>query len=206
MKVSVIIPYKEDRGWLQQAIDSIPKDCEVILSQGYGNCQQNFNAGVKKATGDYIRWLHDDDKLTSNCIEDSLRTFEEQNCDFIHGNAYQCYEGFHQITNTGNIHGRIIPYIPPIKHPTLKTQLQKNVIHSMTTMYRREVFDKVGYMDETLQWSEETEFHLRCLHAGLRIGYCDAFLAYYRIHSGQKSNADHTERMKNREAIKSRFR
>ncbi len=197
MEISVIIPYKEDRGWLQQAIESVPKDCELILSKGNGNCQQNFNNGIKRAKGDLIRWLHDDDRLTPNCIEDSVRTFQEQGCDFIHGNALNWYPAGH---------GRTIPYIPPVKFPTLETQLNHNVMHSATLMYRREVFEKVGYFDESLIWSEEVEFNLRCLHAGLKVGYCNSFLAYYRIHEKQKSNADQIARQQNRENIKNKYR
>ena len=53
-------------------------------------------------------------------------------------------------------------------------------------MYRREIFDKVGGFDETLNTQEEYEFHLRCLTAGFKIGYCDSTLAFYRRHPAQK--------------------
>ena len=197
MRVSVIIPYKEDRGWLQKAIDSVPKEAELILSRGNGNCQQNFNNGIRKATGDIIRWLHEDDMLTENCIPDTIKTFEEQGCDWMHGNAYNLHD-------TG--HGRIIPYIPPVKYPTLNELIGLNTIHGGTLAYRRDVFDRIGFMDEGLVWSEEFEYSLRCLSAGLKLGYCDKFLAYYRVHPGQKSNADQVDRAINRENIRDRYR
>ena len=199
MSVTVIIPFKEDRGWLDQAIASVPKDCQLILAKGDGNKSQNFNKVLNQVKGDFIRVLDEDDMLTENCIDSSL--FAIEGYDFIHGNALQMY--------SDSQHGRLIPYIPPVKYPTLVDLLEKNVIHNMTTMYRREVFEKVGGYDESLKWAEDYEFHLRCLSAGLKIGYCNSFLCYYRIHSGQiteESFKRQQEKMENRELIKSKYR
>ena len=175
--VTVIIPYNRDRGWLNDAIGSIPEGVQLLLSQGEGNWPENFNKVLDKATGRYIRWLHEDDMLTPNCIEDSIKTFEEQDVDFIHGQAVEIF------MNAGRNTQR---YTPPIKYPTVEDLLHKNVLHSATMMYKREVFEKVGKMNETLNTAEEFEFNLRCLKAGLKIGYCEAPLAFYRRHPQQK--------------------
>ena len=175
-KVTVIIPYKKDRGWLQDAIASIPADVQLIVSQGEGNWPQNFNKVLNQAEGDYIKFLHEDDMLLPNCIEDSVKALEEQNADFIHGNAIEVF----QDTNKQR------RYIPKVLYPTVQDLLLKNVIHCPTLMYRKEVFEKVGRFDESLNNQEEYEFNLRCLKAGLKIGYCDSFLAIYRRHPAQK--------------------
>lgn len=187
MKVSVIIPYKTDRGWLQEAIDSVPKEAELIISRGNGNCQKNFNNGIRKASGDIIRWLHEDDRLTENSIQDTIETFEQQDCDFIHGCAYQVHMGGH---------GRRIPFIPKKQYPTLQEMLKYNRLHGGTLAFSREVFDKIGYFDQSLIWAEEYEFTLRCLYNQLKLGYCNTFLYEYRVHENQKSNADHGVRQK----------
>lgn len=176
-KVTVIIPFKEDRGWLQQAIESVPKNVQLILSQGEGSWPQNFNKALGEATGDYIKYLHDDDLLTINCINESLAALWFQECDFIHGNAIEIFQ------NSKN--NRV--YIPSIKIPTLKDLLIRNVIHSTTTMYSRKIFDQIGGFSENPKYFsfEEYEFNLRCLKAGFKIGYVDSVLAYYRRHSQQ---------------------
>lgn len=175
-KVTVIIPYNKDRGWLQDAVDSVPKEVQLILSKGDGNWPENFNKVLDQVTGDYVRWLHEDDMLTPNCIEDSIRTIQEQEVDFIHGNAIE-------ITPEGK---QIRVYSPKIPKPTASDLLLRNVFHSATMMYKREVFEKVGKMNESLNTAEEFEFNLRCLKAGLKVGYCDSALAYYRRHPQQK--------------------
>ena len=175
-KVTVIIPYNKDRGWLDQAIASVPPDVQLIVSQGEGNWPANFNKVLNQAEGDYIRYLHEDDMLLPNCIEDQVKAIEEQGVDFIHGNAVE----LSQDTNKQR------RYIPRVTHPTIEDLMRKNTIHSTTTMYRKEVFEKVGSFDESLNNQEEYEFNLRCLKAGLKIGYCDSFLAVYRRHPAQK--------------------
>jgi hypothetical protein len=175
-KVTVIIPYKKDRGWLQDAIDSVPEGVQLLVSQGEGNWPANFNKVLNEATGDYIKYLHEDDMLTPNCIEDSINAIEEQGVDFIHGQAIELTQ------KTGNK----ILWQSPNKFVTLTDLLLKNTIHSVTLMYRKEVFEKIGSFDETLNTAEEYEFNLRCLKAGLKIGYCDTPLAIYRRHDQQK--------------------
>ena len=176
-RVTVIIPYNKDRGWLHEATDSVPEDVQLILSKGDGNWPQNFNKVLNQAEGDYIKYLHEDDKLSPNCIIDSVQAIEEQNVDFIHGNAIEFLEKS----------GRTRLMVPSIKKPTFQDLLQNNMIHSATTMYKKEVFEKLGCFDESdkVRTFEEYEFNLRCLQNGMKIGYCPSVLAYYRRHSAQ---------------------
>ena len=195
-KVTVIIPYKKDRGWLQDAIDSVPADVQLIVSQGEGNWPANFNKVLGQAEGDYIKFLHEDDMLLPNCIEDSVKAIEEQGVDFIHGNAVELFQGTERLRH----------YKPKATHPTVEDLLAKNVLHCPTLMYRKEVFDKVGTFDESLNNQEEYEFNLRCLKAGLKIGYCDSFLAVYRRHSTQKiKTITKTEIRKEKELVNKKY-
>jgi len=74
-------------------------------------------------------------------------------------------------------------------------------------MYKREVFEKVGKMNETLNTAEEFEFNLRCLKAGLKIGYCETPLAFYRRHAQQKVRVVPKEQKdKEREQVKQLYR
>lgn len=196
LPVTVIIPYKEDRGWLKYAIQSVPPTVQLILSQGEGNWASNFNKALQDATGAYIRWLHEDDMLTENSIDDSLHTFETGDYDFIHGRAYTLFNGS----------GNMLRWKPQIINPTLADMLNHNYMHSMALMYRREVFDKIGGLDETLHMAEEYEFNLRCLKAGLKLGYCDALLAYYRKHPKQNiRTSDPSLRRKERQQFKQKY-
>jgi GT2 family glycosyltransferase len=201
MKISVIIPYKVDRGWLMDAVNSVPKGVQLLLSQGEGNWPENFNKVLSKADGDLIKFLHEDDMLTPNAIESYIRAFSSpsfKDIDFAHGNAYEIF------MNTGRSHNL---YIPKVKFPTVYDLLMRNVIHSASLIYRREVFEKVGLFDETLNTAEEFEFNLRCLKAGLKIGYINVPLAYYRRHPAQKVRTVSIDKKDaEREMVKNKYR
>lgn len=181
MKITIIIPYKVDRGWLKDAIASVPKSVQLLLGKGDGNWPQNFNKMLPQADGDLIKFLHEDDMLTPNAIEMYIKAFSSptfNDIDFAHGNAYELF-----------MHSSREPklYIPKTKLPTLSNLLVKNTIHSASLIYRREVFDKIGGFNESpkVYSFEEYEFNLRCLQGGCNIGYINVPLAYYRRHPKQ---------------------
>ncbi|KKN59934.1 hypothetical protein LCGC14_0536840 [marine sediment metagenome] len=199
--VSIIIPCNEDRGFLKQAIESIENQTyqtEFILSQSDKSVSYNINRGLEKATGDYIRFCSEDNLLTPNCIEDSLKAI--QGFDFIHGNAINFWSN-----------GLEKPYIPTIKNPTLQDIINLNVIHGGTVLYRRDCFDRFGGFDETLWLGEEYEFNMRLLSKGCKLNYCNSYLQRYRRHGEQKSlgNTDQAYQAKRQieiNKIKNRFR
>lgn len=178
MMVSIIIPCNEDRGFLADTIKAAEmqtySDIEIIISRLRSSTSNNINQGIKKAKGEYIKLCADDDLLTPNCIEDSLKAID--GFDFIHGNAINFWAN-----------GAEQSYIPPIKYPTLRDMLLNNIIHGGTVLYRRDCFYRFGGFDETLWCGEEYEFNMRLLSKGCKLNYCDSFLQRYRRHKKQKS-------------------
>jgi len=183
-KVSIIIPFKEDRGYLKEAIKSVENqsysNIELILSQSNQGVSYNLNRGIEKATGDFVKYLCDDDRLPERSIEFSVAAFKEQGFQrvvhFIHGNAINFFPD-----------GKTESWFPSVHEPNLFEMLRNNQIHGGTLMYKRSVFDRFGLFNECLWTGEEYEFNLRILSKGAVIGYCDEFLYEYRRHSGQKS-------------------
>ena len=176
-KVSIIIPYDKDRGWLNEAIESVEAqtypNIELIISQSDKGVSHNLNEGIKKATGEYIKYLCEDDKLTPLSIELSVMAMEGH--DFIHGNSL--------ILNNNNIS----LFVPPVKYPTLAHMIHNNCIHGGTLMYRRDVFERFGYFDEELWTGEEYDFNMMIMSKGAKLGYCGGALYVYRRHDQQKS-------------------
>ncbi len=202
MMVSIIIPCNKDRGFLADTVKAAEtqtySDIEIIISRLNSSVSNNINQGIKKAKGEYIKLCADDDLLTPNCIEDSVKAID--GFDFIHGNAINFREN-----------GAEYPYIPAIKKPTLQDMITMNQMHGGTVMYRRDCFDRFGGFDEKLWCAEEYEFNMRLLYRGCKLNYCDSFLQRYRRHKGQKSlgntGSDYqTKRQVEINKIKNRFR
>jgi glycosyltransferase involved in cell wall biosynthesis len=176
--ISIIIPYKEDRGWLDKAIESVEKqtykDYEIILSQSDNRVGYNLNRGIEKARGGFIKYLCDDDLLTPNSLQDSLNGMGGY--DFIHGNAINFFSDKRRTVQR-----------PIKKYFDWRELKTRNYIHGGTLMYRSGVFEKYGLFDESLWTGEEYDFNLKIMHQGARLGYVNSTLYLYRRHEMQKS-------------------
>lgn len=205
-KVSVVIPYKTDRGWLNEAIDSVHNQTyqgkiELIQVHGPGSVAANINRGLQEVTGEYIKFFAEDDMLTPICIESSVEAMQEQGCDFLHGNAFNLF---------GNENRA---YFPAIQIPTLGELRHTSMIHGLTLFYKRSVVEKMVedrgfWFDESLDCAEEYDVNMWLLAHGFKLGYVNKFLGKYRRHEAQKSlgkGIDQVARAKRIQAIKDRY-
>ena len=198
-KVSIIIPYKIDRGWLNEAIESVYNQSyrgqiELIEIQTDKSVSFNINEGIRLAKGEFIKYLCEDDYLPYNSIEDSVNAMK--GFDFIHGNAINKFPTYEHVQK------------PRLNNPTLKDMITNNVIHGGSLMYRADLFKRIGGFDETLDCAEEYDVNLRALSKGMKLGYCNATLYVYRRHDEQKSlgkGINQIERAKRIQAIKNRY-
>jgi glycosyltransferase involved in cell wall biosynthesis len=198
-KVSIVIPYNRDRGWLNEAEQSIEsqtyENIEVIHSQSNNGVSYNLNRGIERTTGDFIKYLCEDDMLTSNSIEDSVKAM--QGVDFIHGNALTLHDNLD-----------VRKYYASTKRPTLSQMAHSNCIHGGSLMYRADVFERFGLFDESLWTGEEYDFNMLIMSKGAKLGFCDSFLYIYRRHDEQKSlgrKANQHERKKAIRTIRQRY-
>lgn len=178
MKISIIIPYKEDRGYLSEAVEScqhqkgftLGMDYEVILSQGDAYIGVNINKAVKRAKGKYIKILAEDDQITSECLHILYKKAEE-------GYDLVCADALNVFPDRQDRESSHIP-------GTVRRLAMKNTIHGGTTLYRRATMPQ---WDGNMWTAEEYELHLRMAAMGLRFGYTPGVVYLYRRHDKQKS-------------------
>ena len=207
MKISIIIPYQKDRGYLSEAVESAHEaikfaevEGEVILSQSDKGVSYNLNRGIERAKGEFITYLCDDDLLPPEAIKHTLDGM--RGYDFIHGNANCIYED-----NFTYKEPRIRKWKPEIRRPRLADMLLSNCIHGGTVTYRADLTEG-EWFDEELWTGEEYDFNLWLLSEGKTIGYIDATLYTYRHHATQKSKQSNNQRERRIaiDAIKDKYR
>lgn len=177
--ISVIIPYKKDRGWLNDAVASVKnqwyKDYQLLLAHGDRTQGANINEGLKLAKGEYIKILHDDDILPPNSLKDSLDGI--QGYDFVCGD-HQTFGDEIYCPNPVILEGCI---------PTLDRMIVCNQIGGGTMLYRKDVLLAVGGYDESLWAGEEYDLHLKLLSLGYKCNYVNKVVHNYRLHEKNKS-------------------
>jgi glycosyltransferase involved in cell wall biosynthesis len=208
MKVTIVIPYKEDRGFLNEAIESVEKqtykNIELILSKGNNIASINANNGIKKSTGDLIRYLCEDDLLTLDSVEKTVEYFENNKVDFVHSNAINFWKNKEElwIPSKHKLYKNIKNSLP-----SFYDMLLENRIHGGTVTYKKKCF-KNKMFDEVLWSCEEYDFNLWLLKNNYKLGYLNHFTYKYRRHDEQKSlgkKARQKERSKLRKFIRSKY-
>jgi glycosyltransferase involved in cell wall biosynthesis len=167
MDTTIIIPTQGTRPeMIKEAIASVKAQtvpCELIIADEVGDLEK-FNRAVKKAKGKYILLLCDDDKLDPTFLEKTERLMDRN--DMV--STFMEVFGDVPIGEHG-IHG-------PDRYPFI------------TTLFRKELFDKVGGFDTSIGPMGDVEFWWRCLQSGARWTKIAEPLFKYRKHANQDSN------------------
>lgn len=211
LTVSVIIPTYNRAGFLSDAIQSVLQQTRPItelivvddgstdetsaLVNGFGGkvryvYQENSgpaaarNLGMQLATGDFIAFQDSDDLWVENKIELQLELIANHpQLEFVFGDM-------------ANFRGKEQSLSPEIKNEELhnylgreNSNLQKlfewlvveNVIPTGTVLFKRNIIEKVGYFDESLQLAEDYKYWLQ-ISASCVAGFIPKVLLLRRRH------------------------
>lgn len=178
--ISVILFYKEDRGWLDKAIQSYHSQLftgtsELIIEQGDRSTAENFNAGVMRAKGRFIKYLCDDDELLPYCLQ-NLYDKAIEGFDVVCAGAMN----YNEETGETVIYYSVVPR-------TIFELAEQNTIHGGSVLFSREALLKVGMFDTSLNYGEEYHCYLKMAAAGMRFATIPDVVYFYRIHNQMKS-------------------
>lgn len=180
MKVSILLFYNQDRGWLADARKSAYQQhfsgYEIIEQHADQSTSKNINDGLRRCQGEYIKLLCDDDLLPTNCLYDLYKHARKTGADV----TYACATNFNGETAYDFI---------PEQFTTIQQLATNNQIHGGTVLYLRAALVTVGGFDESLWTGEEWELHMRMAKAGMSFSYLPKVVHMYRMHSRQKSQS-----------------
>ncbi len=152
-----------------------------IKIENSGGPAKPRNVGIKKAKGEFIAFVDDDDIWLPEKIEKQVKIFEN-NPEFglVHGPCQV-------IDEKGNITETIIgrPGSPKVKHGDVKMRMMGNwTIMMPTPLVRKTVLEKVGFFNESIPpATEDREFWTRFSFYTL-FYYLNEPLVFYRKHIG----------------------
>jgi len=139
---------------------------EVISAPG-ANPAQARNAGLARATGDVIGFLDADDLFPAGKLAAQLaRLASTPGVDVVSG----IITSFDQLDPAT---------LAPAASSRIETQTGVNL---GACLIRRQVFDRIGILDETHLYSEDTDFILRIFEARIPVTALRQEVLYYRRH------------------------
>lgn len=194
--ISVIIPVYNAEKYLAEAIESVlqqsiqpeevfvvndgstDKSAEVakkfiprisLISQANGGISAARNAAIKQAKGSILAFLDADDIWTNDHIEKLLSPFRQNSeLDMASGHVEQF------LSKDANVQ---LPKTIEENHKVLRGYV------AGASLYRREVFDKVGLFNEKLTMAEYVDWFARAKDAGCSHTMIPDIVLKRRIHS-----------------------
>ena len=165
------IKAKSIDGNLADKVDSIIDDPGTGLARAINEGIRNFPAEIQ-----FVSWLGDDDRLTTQSLCKASRTLEiESSAVFVFG---QCQ------------------YIDGAGNPLWLNKSGKwtepfmlcgpQLIPQPGSLFRRSSFEHVGGLDESLKWAFDLDLFLKLRKAG-KFGFVNEPLAEFRWHEGSLS-------------------
>ncbi|HEY8155183.1 MAG TPA: glycosyltransferase family A protein [Myxococcota bacterium] len=139
---------------------------EVIAAPG-ANPAQARNAGLAKATGDVIGFLDADDLFPTGKLASQLgRLAGSPRVDVVSG----------IITSFDRLD-------PATLAPAASSRIEMQTgVNLGACLIRRQVFDRIGVLDETQLYAEDTDFILRIFEARIPVTALRREVLYYRRH------------------------
>jgi len=215
MKISVIIPVFNQVKYIGQAIDSVikQKGCEfecIVVDGGstdgtvdilkkyskkiYWKSEKDnglsnaVNKGLKKATGDIITFIGSDDYYASDDVFLKVEKLFKNNPD------WNCLNGNYNIVDPEGrkIQSYVIWYKQFLRNLPFQSLLIgiTNFIIQPSTFWRKQLMEKVGFLDENLKYCMDYDYWLRIIKKN-KIAITNDRLVNYRIHPGSNRGSSY---------------
>lgn len=164
------------------------KNIRVFRNKKNIGMVNNWNRGIKLAKENYVSILHSDDLLPKNwchIVKSFIERNYQKNIGLYFGTLSCC-----KIKKKIKITSKIKPFAENEFLPKQKS-LEKlwsnfygNPNASAAVIYKREIFQKIGFFDPANKTEADQEFHIRTLNR-FNSFYIAKNLVFYRRHSHQ---------------------
>jgi teichuronic acid biosynthesis glycosyltransferase TuaG len=159
------------------------------IGKANGGTASALNYGFQLASGEYVAWLSSDDKFYPHKIERQVQ-FMKDHASLISFSAYDEINKYNQLTklNMETLFN---------SQQDLYTMLAKgDPINGCTVMIHKNLFNRIGWFNETLRYTHDYEMWVRVLLQGVRIDYIPEPLIQYRRHD-KMGTVKHLPEIKN---------
>lgn len=135
-----------------------------------------INKGMKKATGDIVCWINSDDILLPEALHNVANFFKKHpECDFANGYTIEIDK-----------QDKILKFTHIIMSKFFFEKGCYN-ISQQGMFWKRSLFDKIGFLDESFHAKMDVEWLIRVYESGAKIKLIDKYLGAIRIYDETKT-------------------
>ena len=148
-------------------------------SEPDGGQSAAFNKGFKHAKGKYLTWLNADDILIPNSLKKVVEALESHpECQWFTGNSLRFLED-----------GSVMEIIwGPRYYPRfLQKKNSPIVVFGPTSFFTKDIYERLGKIDERLHYVMDTDLWLRFMHEGVFQRRINTMIWAFRMHSASKT-------------------
>ncbi len=137
-----------------------------------------INKGFKVATGDLVAWMNSDDLFAPNSFEIIARAYERNPMiDVYYGDKVH-------IDRQGR--EQFVQRYAPYKIESFAND--KMAFCNQAAYWKREIFDRIGFLDESIQFAMDYDYFVRMGHCELKFYHLPEILGKQRYYEGTKTS------------------
>ena len=148
-------------------------------SEKDGGQSAAFNKGFSHARGKYLTWLNADDLMMPGSLSKVLKALTRHpQCQWFTGNGFRFFgDGTVMGSNWG-----------PIWYPEfLQRKSSPLVVFGPTSFFTREIYERVGKIDEQLYYAMDNDLWLKFITAGIKQRRINCMIWAFRMHTASKT-------------------
>ena len=195
-------PNTRYREWIESnSVHSKAHSNQLIkwwCSEKDGGQSAAFNKGFAHAAGEWISWLNADDILLPGAISAFARLVARHpKAEWVTGNrlSFDSQTGVIVQVNWG----------PHSQLPFLKRQRAFSAVFGPTTFLRKELYARMGPIDEKLHFAMDTEYWARLTMAGVPQYRLNFICWAFRLHEKSKTEGAQSTQTHDRRMIETKY-
>lgn len=167
-------------------------------SEKDGGQSEAFNKGFSHARGEWLTWLNADDLYFPGSLIAFMRYVQSNpRAEWITGNK------MHFDSDTKKVIS--VNWGPHFMPPLLTRNHASSGSFGPTSFWRREVYERVGAIDENMHYAMDTEYWARMTMAGIKQWRLKHFCWAFREHEASKTEGIMSDSVKAKRAEETRY-
>jgi len=165
-EIEIIVVDAESKDKTQEIVKSYQKKCNFIKLYSL-KCKRSFglNYGAKNAKGEIIAFIGADCIANPFWIKEIKNTLSKSNNYIVYGKSINLgYKPFAELSRVELYHKDVDVSIP-----------------GHNTAYKKQVLEKIGYLDENFVTAEDIDLNYRAINAGFKLICNENAIVYHRV-------------------------